>query len=183
MPLLRTFIAERYCAAPVHTQDVFKNVNSAQKLAAFLLEDEGAWDFQTKIDQRHVSVSGEDGNWYIQRADVTVNWHLDMDVRSWGLKEAAPILNSVSIRLEFEVDNALDGGQNTEEVVEINYPPEATQAGPPGDVKAAAMRYHSHVSAEVELTQRSEAHGSIQCVPIEVEVDLRTNHITVFFQV
>lgn len=158
-------------------------MNRAQQLAALLLEDEGAWDFTTKIDQRMISVSGEDGNWYLQRADATVNWHLDMDVRSWGLKEASPILRTVHVRLFFEVDNELDGdGPNTEEVVELVYPPQNTPVGDPGDVKSAAMRYHGHVSAEIEMKAREEMFGSIQCVPGEIEVDLRTNKITVFFQ-
>jgi hypothetical protein len=128
-------------------------------------------------------VSGQDATWYLQNADVVVHWHLDMDVRSWGLKEANPILKSITMRLFFEVDNELEGGQNTEEMVELNYPSASTPAGQPGDVKAAAMRYHAHVSADVEIKQREELYGGIQCVPVEAEVDLRTNKITVFFQV
>jgi hypothetical protein len=166
----------------LHTQAVVKNVNSAQQLAALLLEDEGAWDFTSRIERRQISVTGEDGSWYLQNADVVVNWHLDMDVRSWGLKEANPIIKSISARLFFEVDNELEGGQNTEEVVELNYPSPETPAGPAGDTKAAAMRYHSHVSAEVEMKRREEMYGGIQCVPVEIEIDLRTNKMVVFFQ-
>ncbi len=157
-------------------------MNSAQQLAAFLLEDEGAWDFTNRINRQQIMVSGEDGSWYLQNADFVVNWHLDMDVRSWGLKEANPIIKSISCKLYFEVDNELEGGQNTEEVIELNYPAAETPAGPAGDVKATAMRYHGHVSAEVELKRSEELYG-LQCVPVEAEVDLRTNKITVFFQV
>lgn len=158
-------------------------MNSAQQLAAFLLEDEGAWDFTTRINRQQVSVSGEDGNWYLQNADFVVNWHLDMDVRSWGLKEANPIIKSISCKLYFEVDNELDNnGPNTEEVIELEYPPQSAAVGPAGDVKSAAMRYHGHVSAEVEMKRSEEMYGGIQCVPVEAEIDLRTNKITVFFQ-
>jgi hypothetical protein len=154
-------------------------VNSAQQLAAFLLEDEGAWDFTTKIDQRHVSVSGEQSNWYLRHADCVVNWHLDMDVRSWGLKEANPIIKSIAIRLEYEVDNELEGGQNAEETIEINYPSATSNAAPTGDVKAALLHYGAHVQAEVEWQSREERSGMI--APVDVEVDLRTEKITVFF--
>jgi hypothetical protein len=157
-------------------------VNSAQQLAALLLEDEGAWDFTSRIERRHVSVDGADGSWYLQNADVVVNWHLDMDVRSWGLKEANPIIKSISAKLFFEVDSELEGGQNTEEVIELNYPSGEVAPGQAGDVKAAAMRYHNHVSAEVELRPREEVYG-LQCVPTEIEIDLHTNKILVFFQV
>lgn len=162
---------------------VVKNVNSAQQLAALLLEDEGAWDFTSRINRQQVSVTGVDGSWYLQNADVVVNWHLDMDVRSWGLKEANPIIKSVSAKLFFEVDSELEGGQNTEEVIEVSYPsPGASVPALAGDVKAAAMRYHDHTSAKTEIRPRQELYGGIQCVPTEVEIDLRTNEIIVFFQ-
>jgi hypothetical protein len=156
-------------------------VNRAHQLAAFLLEDEGAWDFTTKIDRRNISVSGEDDLWYLQNAECVVEWHLDMDVRSWGLKEANPVIKSVRLRLEFEVDNEIEGGQNTEEVIEIVYPSQAqpAPAGEPGDVKAAAMRYGEHVSAEAQWAHREEF--NVMIVPTEVEIDLRTNSIVVFF--
>lgn len=157
-------------------------MNSAQQLAALLLEDEGAWDFTSRINRQQVSVNGADGSWYLQNADVVVNWHLDMDVRSWGLKEANPIIKSISAKLFFEVDSELEGGQNTEEVIELNYPSGEVAPGHAGDVKAAAMRYHNHVSAEVEFRPREEVYG-LQCVPTEIEIDLRTNKILVFFQV
>jgi hypothetical protein len=153
-------------------------VTRAHQLAAFLLEDEGSWDFTTKIDPKNVSVTGEQDNWYLQSADCIVNWHLDMDVRSWGLKDANPILKSVVIRLEYEVDHALEGGQNEYHTVEINYPSAGT-AAPGGDVKSAIMRYGAHVQAEVEWQSRAERSGMI--APVEVEVDLTTEKITVFF--
>lgn len=156
-------------------------MNDAQRLAAFLLEDEGSWDFTTKIDQRNISTTGEADNWYLQSAECVVEWHLDMDVRSWGLKEANPVIKSVRLLLEYEVDNELEGGQNTYETVEINYPSAEAPLpqGAPGDVKSAAMRYGAHVNAEVEWGHRESF--SVTIVPYEVEVDLRTNNIVVFF--
>lgn len=158
-------------------------MNSAQKLAAFLLEDEGSWDFTTKIDPRNISTTGEQDNWYLQSAEAVVEWSLDLDVRSWGLKEANPVLKSVRLRLEYEVDNELEGGQNTFETVELNYPSATARAAPvpteDDDLKRSLMHYANHVQAEVSWNPRDER--STMIVPTDIEADIRTSKITVFF--
>jgi hypothetical protein len=154
-------------------------VNSAQQLAAFLLEDEGSWDFTSKIDQRRISVSGEQDNWNLRSAECTVQWHLDFDVRTWGIKEATPILKTVALRLEYEIYSEIDDGPSQYQTIEINFPSSTGSAAPTGDTKAALMHYGAHVQAEIEFQHREERDTMI--APTEIEVDLRTEKITVFF--
>lgn len=155
-------------------------MNDAARLAALLLEEDGAWDFVSTLESDAVSVTGVPENWELQSSQCVVKWHLDIEARRWGVKEFNPNLMEVTAFFGFDVIDPETGDAVGTEEVELRYPSPETTPGD-GDVKSAIDHYAQNVQAEVQWNIRSGEEHSPSVYPKEVEIDLRTNQIIVFF--
>lgn len=155
-------------------------MNDATRLAALLLEDEGAWDFTSVMDSKYVSITGEPENWELQSLKCVVKWTLEFEARSWGVKEFNPIIRHIEIIANFDIIDPETGDASGGETVELTYPSQAP-AQPTDDVKSSIDHYAGHVDAEAQWQTRSHEEYSPSVFPKDVEIDLSTNHIIVFF--
>jgi hypothetical protein len=67
------------------------NCVRAERIASLLLEDEGGLRFTTKVTDRSiVDVLGTPDGWYLRSVSAVVEWTLEIDARSWGIKALTP---------------------------------------------------------------------------------------------
>jgi hypothetical protein len=141
----------------------------------FLLEDEGSWDFVSDITDIDVTGAAED--WASSNTVATVAWHLDMDVRRWGVKEFNPVVKTVNAVITFD-DYSQE--QQVEHEVEIRYD-STRQAERPAeeDPKKLAQFYDTYTAEAKRDPYRSSEFAGIR--PTSMEIDMARRHITVYF--
>jgi hypothetical protein len=146
----------------------------AERIASLLLEDEGGLRFTTKVTDRSiVDVMGTPEDWYLQSVIAVVEWTLEIDARSWGIKSIDASVQALRVDCVFEV-----GEDGEERLVEYAYP--AQQAAAHADeLKATALEMTGpkplQVTAQSEwktsdrgsgwaVTGIEIRHGTGQCV-------------------
>jgi hypothetical protein len=141
-----------------------------------LLEDEGSWDFVSSITDIDVT-NAPSADWSSSNATASISWHLDMDVRSWGVKEFNPVIKVVDARIIFD-DYSQE--QESEHEVQIKYD-ESQQMERPAeeDPKHLAQFYDSYTAEAKRDPYRPSEFAGIR--PTSMEIDMARRHIVVYF--
>lgn len=140
-----------------------------------LLEDEGSWDFVSPVGD--IDVSGMGDNEASSSASATVAWHLDMDVRRWGVKEFNPVIKSVVAQIT--VDDYSQEEQ-TEREVEVKYDSTQQVERPAEeDPKHLAQFYDAFTAEAKRDPYRPSEFAGIR--PTSMEIDMTRRHIVVYF--
>lgn len=148
---------------------------STSHIVDFLLEDEGSWDFVS--DLTNIDVTGAQENWSSSSATATVSWHLDMDVRKWGVKEFNPVLKEIDVRIVFD-DYTYE--KESEHDVQIRFNA-AQQSERPAteDPKSLAQFYETYTAEAKWEPYQSSNFVSVR--PTSMEIDMARRHIVVYF--
>lgn len=146
---------------------------------ARLLEDDSEWRFKTHIKE-NVTVYGKEA---VEDAWLVVDWHLDFDVRGYGVKEMLFVIDTVHGGGRIETYDRESGAIGERELV-IYWSASETEAPvpDPADIKASAMHL-AGVRWKVSATRgrRAEEHASLTVVPYEAEIDMKRHTINVLF--
>lgn len=148
---------------------------NALHVANLLLEDEGSWDFVTDVP--NVDVSGAPQQLAASSAAATIFWHLDMDVRRWGVKEFNPIIKSINARILFD---DYSSEEPTESDVNIQYRSDENVERPSSDDPKELASFYEKYTAEAQW----EPHRAMDFVsirPTSVEINMTRRHIVVYF--
>jgi hypothetical protein len=147
----------------------------ALSIAASLLESED-WAFATTLDASQASFLGTGNADYNGKA--VVNWHLDFDVRSYGVKEINIVVDKFNLR--GVKSTWQDDGPDLEEDFNIDW--DASSGPPPGNRDepdedlALAM---AQPNWTVNVVRDSNSFGSL--VPHAVEINLEDQTIEITF--
>lgn len=150
----------------------------AQRIASLLIEDEGGFKFTSVVnDTMDVDILDAPQGWDFQNVNATIKWTLDMDARSWGIKELNPSIISLKIDCVFEVS---ENGE--ERLIEFAYPAntigKVDRVADHDDIKAYALELTGPVLVDVDA--RFNARGSGISIN-HIEIDYRNRQVVIEF--
>lgn len=157
-----------------------------------LLESDGL-DFETQMtysqrhpDSRNLSFEGRAD---VYSAELTCWWSLEIDARSWGIKEMVPHVTRVKLHgyLETEIDERLTEGDEFEYDSAEKAPAGGAGANPdaPTDVDAPtsanAVRLATQWKLEWEIDKYADVDKNPTSFIPKAEVDVARRHIKILF--
>jgi hypothetical protein len=140
----------------------------AERIASLLLEDEGGLRFTTKVtDTSIVDVLGTPDGWYLRSVSAVVEWTVEIDARSWGIKAIEASVQAIRVDCVFEVEV---GDTEEERLIEYAFPLKQ-QAAHPDDLKATALEMTGPRPLEVTTQSQwktSDAGNGLTVTGIEI---------------
>lgn len=153
-------------------------MSQADKIVGVLLED-ADWEFTTQLNIDISSdVFGVPDGLAMHHGSADIKWRLDIDVRSFGVKEILPVLESVVANLVLDDFSKPDQAEQEMQIVySAANPPE--RPSDETDPKAMADFYQGFTAEAQWNPARQADHSHIY--PTSIEIDLVKHHIVVHF--
>ena len=149
----------------------------AEHLVHALLESEIEFSHVYDSAALDWSVWGAPDGWDLGGYRLALKWRVDVDVRSYGIKEITPIIDQAEIFIHyFDQD---EEGRDSDGDILLKYPVDVQRPTDETDPQAMAQFYaDKHLEIEIEWRDRS---GGPVVYPTALELDLRTRKATITF--
>lgn len=153
-------------------------MNRADNIVALLLEDQD-FVFSTEVDLNIIEtdITGLPDDQAHVGGTAQIHWRLDIDARSWGIKELQPEITAIQAHLRLD-DYSQPDETNQEMEIVYNSGQQPERPADENDPKAMA-NYYQGFTAEARWSPSKSSHGSV--VPTSLGIDLTRRHIIVYF--
>ena len=149
----------------------------AEHLVHALLESEIEFSHVYDSAALDWSVWGAPDGWDLGGYRLALKWRVDVDVRSYGIKEITPIIYQAEIFIHyFDQD---EEGRDSDGDILLKYPVDVQRPTDETDPQAMAQ-FYADKPLEIEIEWRDRSGGPV-VYPTALELDLRTRKATITF--
>ena len=149
----------------------------AEHLVHALLESEIEFSHVYDSAALDWSVWGAPDGWDLGGYRLALKWRVDVDVRSYGIKEITPIIDQAEIFIHY-VDQDEEGRDSDGDIL-LKYPVDVQRPTDETDPQAMAQ-FYADKPLEIEIEWRDRSGGPV-VYPTALELDLRTRKATITF--
>ena len=147
----------------------------AEHLVHALLESEIEFSHVYDSAALDWSVWGAPDGWDLGGYRLALKWRVDVDVRSYGIKEITPIIDQAEIFIHY-FDQDEEGSDGD---ILLKYPVDVQRPTDETDPQAMAQ-FYADKPLEIEIEWRDRSGGPV-VYPTALELDLRTRKATITF--
>ena len=149
----------------------------AEHLVHALLESEIEFSHVYDSAALDWSVWGAPDGWDLGGYRLALKWRVDVDVRSYGIKDITPIFDQPEIFIHyFDQD---EEGRDSDGDILLKYPVDVQRPTDETDPQAMAQ-FYADKPLEIEIEWRDRSGGPV-VYPTALELDLRTRKATITF--
>lgn len=154
-------------------------MNRADSIVAILLEDQD-FTFSTEVDLNIVEtdIEGLPEDQAHVGGTAQVQWRLNIDARSWGIKELQPEITAIQAHLVLD-DYAQPNETRQEMEIVYNSSQQPERPADENDPKAMANYYQGFTAEAKWNPSRQSDHSHV--VPTSLAINLTSRHIVVYF--